>query len=222
MADISDVIRADGAHILCWQARLGHLRRGADPASSPDLAATWDTVTTLIDVHTRAEEEICDPAIYGTGRQGRTLTAQARDGRQDIRELIGDTGLQLPGSPRWWELASAALAAWALHFDDDEHGPPAGYRRRAGRGLREHLARRWRAFTEAVIRDQSYPAAPAQLPTCQLRLARPATPRLADPAFCPLACTCQSCTGRLDLLFRAQRLDDPGPATGNDGRGQAC
>jgi hypothetical protein len=201
MADISDVIRADDAHILCWQARLGQLHRGADPASCPDLAATWDTVTTLIDVHARAEEEICDPAIYGTGPQGRTLAAQARDGRQDICELIGDTGLQLPGSPRWWDLASAALAAWALHLDDDEHGPQAGYRRRADRGLREHLARQWRAFTEAVIRDQSYPAAPPQLPTCQLRLARPATPRLAHPAFCPLACTCQSCTGRLDLLF---------------------
>jgi hypothetical protein len=157
-------------------------------------------VTTLIDVHARAEEEICDPAIHGTGRQGRTLAAQTRDGRQDIRELIGDTGLQLAGSPPWWELASAALAAWALHVDDDENGPPADYRSRADRGLREHLAGWWRAFTEVVIRDQSYPAAPPQLPTCQLRLARPATPRLADPAFCPLACTCQDCTGRLDLL----------------------
>lgn len=73
MAEIGDVIRADGAHILCWQVRLGQLRRGAGPASGPDLAATWDTVTALIDLHARAEEEICDQAIYGTGRQGRSL-----------------------------------------------------------------------------------------------------------------------------------------------------
>lgn len=200
MADISDVIRIDGTHILCWQARLGQLRRGADLASGPSLAATWDTVTTLIDLHARAEEEICDPAIYRTRPRDRALAGQARDARQDIREIIGETSLQPPGSPRWWDLATTALAAWALHVDDDEHGRPADCRRRAGRELREHLAHEWRAFTEAVIRDQSYPAAPPRPFTCELRLARPATPRLADPAFCVLACTCQSCTDRLDQL----------------------
>ena len=79
MADISDVIKADGVHILCWQARLGQLHRGAGPASGPDLAATWDTVTALIDVHARAAEEICDPAIYGPslapGNDGRMRAA---------------------------------------------------------------------------------------------------------------------------------------------------
>ena len=211
MADISDVIRADGAHILCWQARLGQLHRGTGPASGPDLAATWDTVTALIDVHARAADEICAPAIYGPEPPGRTLAGQARDDHQDIREIIGETGLQFPGSPRWWQLATAALAAWALHFDDEEHGLSAGYRRRAGRGLREHLARQWRAFAEAVIRDQSYPAAPARLHTCQLRLARPATPRLAGPAFCALACTCQPCTKLLDLLsVRSAGTSQPG------------
>jgi hypothetical protein len=200
MADISDVIKADGAHILCWQARLGQLRRGADPPYGPDLAATWETVTTLIDLHGRAEEEICDQAIYGTEPQGRVLEGQARDAHRDIREIIGEADLQVPGSPRWWQLATTGLAAWALHFDDEAHGPLADYRYRAGRRLRKHLAHQWRAFTEAAIRDQSYPAAPPHVPTCQLRLARPGTPRLADPVFGPLACTCQSCTKRLDRL----------------------
>jgi hypothetical protein len=204
MVDISDVIRADGTHILCWQTRLGRLRRGAGPVSGPDLAATWDTVTALIDLHGRAEEEICDPVIYRAHLHGRILAAQARDARHDIRELIDETGLQPLGSPRWWDLATTALAAWALHADDDEHGRPADYRRRAERELREHLAHQWRAFTEAAIRDQSYPAAPPQPFTCELRLAYPATPRLADPAFGPLACTCQPCTDRLDQ-FSARR-----------------
>lgn len=197
MAEIGDVIRADGAHILCWQVRLGQLRRGAGPASGPDLAATWDTVTALIDLHARAEEEICDQAIYGTGRQGRSLARRARDTRRDIGEIFGEAGQQVIGSPHWWGLATAALAAWALYADDEEYGLPSEYRHRIGRGLREQLACQWRAFTEAAIRDRSYPAASPRLPTCQLRLARPATPRLAHPAFSPLACTCQACTDRL-------------------------
>lgn len=200
MADVCDVIRADGAHILCWQTRLGQLRRDPGSPAGPDLAVTWDTVTALIDLHGRAEEEICDPAIYRSHLHGRTLAGQARDAREDIRELIDETGLQPIGSPRWWDLATTALAAWALHADDDEHGRPADYRRLAGRELGQHLARQWRAFNEAAIRDQSYPDAPSQLFTCQLRLSFPATPRLADPAFGPLACTCRSCTDRLDQL----------------------
>ncbi len=125
-------------------------------------------------MHARAEEEICDPAIYGAGPRGKTLAGQAKDAHQDIREIIGETGLQLPGSPRWWHLATTALAAWARHADDDEHGPPAACRRRAGRGLREHLARQWRAFTEAAIRDQSISE---PVIACRDRAAWPLLPR---------------------------------------------
>ena len=82
MADICDVIRADGTHILCWQTRLGQLRRGPGSPAGPDLAVTWDTVTALIDLHGRAEEEICDPAIYRPHLHGRILAGQARDYRR--------------------------------------------------------------------------------------------------------------------------------------------
>lgn len=206
MAEIGDVIRADGAHIMCWQARLGQLHRGGASASGPDLAAAWDTVTALINLHARAEEEICDQAVYGTGSQGRFLAQRARDIRRDIGEIIGEAGQQATGSPHWWGLATAALAAWALHADDEEYGLPSEYRHRVGRGLRERLARQWRAFTEAAIRDQSYPAVSPRLPTCQLRLARPATPRLAHPAFSPLACTCQACTDQLGRAMNRKSL----------------
>jgi len=108
--------------------------------------------------------------------------------------------LQPPGSPLWWQLAQAVLVAWATQVDEEDHGPIAEYRRRADRQLRKQLAFQWRAFTEAQIRDR-YLQAPPQIPTCQLRQderAPPDVPRLADPAFGPLACTCQACTDQLD------------------------
>jgi hypothetical protein len=107
--------------------------------------------------------------------------------------MTGETRLHPPGTTSWWCLATMTLAAWSRQSDYEEHGPPAQYRRRADPALRQQPGRQWRAFSEACVRDRSYPDAPSQLPTCQLRLARPATPRLADPAFCPLACTCQAC-----------------------------
>jgi anti-anti-sigma regulatory factor len=198
MADIIDLGGASRLHILRWQAQLGQLRRQrCDPASRPELGATWDTLASLIDLHMRAEDEICGPAIYGRTAEGMALAREAEDAHEDIREMIHETSLHPPGSPQWWHLATTTLSAWARQCDHEEHGPPAGYRRRADPALRRELGRRWRAFREACIRDQSYPDAPSQLPTCQLRQARPATPRLADPAFSPLACTCRACTQAL-------------------------
>lgn len=202
-ADITSLIWASHQHILCWQARLGQLRQRGGQAPGPGLAATWDTAASLIDLHMRAEDEICGPALYGTGSRGRALARQNEAAHAGIREMIGETSLQPLGSARWWELATLTLAAWARHCDDEKHGPTAECRRRASPALRGQLARQWRAFREARIRDQAYPDAPSELAICQLRRFRPATPHLADPAFSPLACTCQACTDRLDRAFRA-------------------
>jgi anti-anti-sigma factor len=202
MADITDLVGASRLHILRWQARLGQLRRqrGA-PAPGPEAAAAWDTAARLIDLHMHAGDEICGPAIYDRTPSGRALARSIQDAHDDIRDLLRETGLKLPGSPRWWDLVTAALSAWARQVDYEEHGPAADCRRRADPWLRAQLAHQWRAFREALIRDQ-YPDAPPELPTCQLRRARPATPRLADPAFSPLACTCPDCTERLASIPR--------------------
>lgn len=192
MTGITALIQASCLHILRWQARLGELCRRSGPAPGPELAAVWDTVASLIDLHMAAGDEICGPAVYDPAPKGRALARAARAAHDDIRELIGETSLAPPGSPQWQDLAAATLATWARQLDEEEHGPAGDCLRSAGPALRDQLARRWRAFREARIRDQ-YPDAPPQLPTCQLRLARPAPPRLADPAFSPLACTCQAC-----------------------------
>jgi hypothetical protein len=202
MADIIDLIQASHLHILRWQARLGQLRRqrGA-PAPGSEAATAWDTAACLIDLHMHADDEICGPAIYDPTPPGRALARLSQDAHDSIREILRETGLQPLGSPRWWDLATTALSAWVRQLDYEEHGPPADWRRRADPVLRARLARQWRAFREAFIRDQ-YPDAPPQLPTCQLRRARPATPRLADPAFSPLACTCPDCTENLVSIPR--------------------
>lgn len=157
-------------------------------------------------LHMAAEDEICGPAIYGPAPQGRALGRELKDAHEDIREIFRETSLQPPGSPLWWRLATAALYGWARQLDREEYALPASYRRRADSPLRGQLAGQWRAFNEACIRDlDPYLDAPPQLPTCQLRLGRPATPRLASPAFSPLACTCQACTGRLGQASRPSR-----------------
>lgn len=199
MCDIIDLIEADQLHIMHWAARLGELgRQDSGQESGPALARTWQTVAWLIELHMRADEEICAPAVLLSDARGRVLAREIRDAREDIREIIRETSLQPPGSPAWWDLARTALAGWAVQLDVEAHGLLAERRRRTDPALRERLAGQWRAFTEGHVRDR-YPQAPRDIPTHRLRQDShaPATvPRLADPAFGPLACTCRPAPAR--------------------------
>jgi Hemerythrin HHE cation binding domain len=206
MADIIELILADRLQIMRWAARLGDLyRRDRGRDARAELTATWETLAALIDLHMRADDEICGPAVFGDGPDGRAMTRQVRGDHDDIREIIREISLRPPGSPSWWHLARTALSAWAAQIDQEEQGPLAECRRHADPALREQLALQWRAFADAHIRDQ-YPQAPAEIPTHRLRQdsrAPVTVPRLADPRFGPLACTCRACTRTLEwVLFR--------------------
>ena len=200
MRDIIDLIEVDHLHITRWAASLCELsRQDGDQEPGPVLVRTWQTLASLIELHMRADEEICGPAVLGTGERGRVLARETRAAHEDIREIIRETSLQPPGSLPWWHLARVALAAWAVQLDVEERGPLAECRRRADPALRERLVWQWRAFSEGQIRDQ-YPQAPPDIPTHRLRQDSdaPATvPQLADPAFGPLACTCRACNRTL-------------------------
>lgn len=201
IADIIELIAIEHLHIMCWQVRLGQLRRQPGIAGSGrGLAAAWDTLADLIDLHMAADDEVCAPAIYGTGPYGLALIRETRDAHECIREIIDETRPHSPGQALWWNLATAALAAWTQHMHWEVHGPPTDCRRRADPELRARLALQWRAFMDAQIRDR-HPQPLDHIPTCQLRQFWPAAgvPRLVDPAFAALACTCVSCTRELDL-----------------------
>jgi hypothetical protein len=190
MADIIDLIRADQLHIMLWQAELGDLRR----QGSGSLAGTWDTLAGLIELHLAAEDEIVlGPAVDA---------AAAVDAHEDIREIIRETRLQVPGSPLWWRLTTAVLVAWAEELGRQERGILAGLRR-SDPADRERLARQWRAFMEARIRDQ-IPHPRPQVATCQLRRTNSAAAlQVAALAFDPVYCTCAACDDILDRVFPA-------------------
>ena len=211
MAEIIELIAADHLHIMRWQVRLAELRhRRGEQGDAPALAVTWITLASLIDLHMAADEEVCGPAIYGTGPHGRDLAREARDAHSDIGEIIRATSQYPPGSALWWALVTAALAAWTRYLHREVYGPLADGRRRASPALRARLGRQWRAFMDGQIRDRYQDPSP-QVPTCQLRQTRPAAtaPRLADPAFAPLACVCPACTHELDPVSEVAR---PSPA----------
>ena len=89
MRDIIALVEANYLHITRWAARLGELSRldsGQQPI--PVLVRTWQTLTSLIELHIRADEEICGPAIFGPTERGRVLARETRAAHEDIREII--------------------------------------------------------------------------------------------------------------------------------------
>jgi hypothetical protein len=89
MRDIIDLIRADHLQTMHWAARLGELsRRDSGQESRPVLVTTWQTLASLIDLHMRADEEICGPAVFGTSAQAPVLVRQIKDAHEDIRECL--------------------------------------------------------------------------------------------------------------------------------------
>src|SRR5690348_8475991 len=65
MADINELILADHLQIMRWAGLLGDLsRRARGRDDRAELAATWETLVTLIDLHMRAEDEICGPTVF--------------------------------------------------------------------------------------------------------------------------------------------------------------
>ena len=70
MAEIVELIAADHLHIMRWQLRLAELRHRAEPSQTLALVTTWDTLSGLIGLHMAADEEVCAPAICGTGPAG--------------------------------------------------------------------------------------------------------------------------------------------------------
>ena len=157
MADISDVIRADGVHILCWQARLA--------GRHDSLAGT-----------TRPAARQCRT---GQPRRAGPRPGPGRHlGHRDHADRVARA--RRGGGPRPGHL---------------RRPPPGQVPGRAGQGRspghpRDHRRNRPAAFRFAAVVGAG-----------RLRLARPATPRLADPAFGALACTCQPCTDQLDRLY---------------------
>ena len=64
--------------------------------SGPDwiVAHAWQRLSGLLEVHVRAEEEICYLPMFGSGSQAIKRIRDAVSDHDDIREAVGEASLQ--------------------------------------------------------------------------------------------------------------------------------
>jgi Hemerythrin HHE cation binding domain len=148
--DVIELITADHRRIC----RLRNALCDAVPYSDDHscgwvLAPLWQRTADLLEVHCRAEEEICYLSMFGSGPQAAERRRQAIADHDDILEAVGEASLHCVGSALWWRAVKVALTVGAEHVDREERGVLADWQLRSPMNRRRELGRQWSAFIAA-------------------------------------------------------------------------
>ena len=147
ISEIGELIAAEHARILRLFRALDDLaRRGDSAVARLALSQVWARLASLLEVHTRAEEEICFPLVFGSGASTSDLVKTATADHDDIREAVAEARLLEAGSARWWQLISAIHTGCAEHFASEEQGPLTQLCRSLPSATSKVLVRQWAAF----------------------------------------------------------------------------
>ncbi len=121
----------------------------ADPGA---LAAVWDRLRNLLEVHADAEEELFYPHLLkvGTGAGGKDSVADEvadviKDHNQ-IRDAIAEVAGAEVGGKAWWQAVGKVNEANSDHMGEEEREDLTDFRRHASLQLRHDIAVAFAAF----------------------------------------------------------------------------
>jgi hypothetical protein len=146
--DITELILDDHRE----QRRLFAILEEVDSADTGVLAEIWSRLSTFLEVHAAAEEEIFYPQLLRVGqRAGRTAVAEdetldAISDHNDIRDAIAGVTPHSPGTDGWYAAVAAVNLANGDHMAEEEREGLTDFRRGAGLELRHELAVTFAAF----------------------------------------------------------------------------
>lgn len=127
------------------------MRRLGDSGPAWMPGHVWQRLADLLQVHARAEEEICYLPMFACSPPA-TWRA-AIDDHDDIREVISEASLHRAGSASWWRVVHAVIAASITHLDREERGILAHCLPGLTMSRRRELGRQWLSFIAAWTLD---------------------------------------------------------------------
>jgi Hemerythrin HHE cation binding domain len=134
------------------QRRFFAILEQIDPADAGTLEAIWARLSTFLEVHAAAEEEIFYPELLrvgiGAGRAAgvEAETLDAIHDHNDIRDAIAAVAGHQVGSGGWFAAVATVNVANGDHMAEEEREGLTDFRRRAGLQLRHTLAVAFVAF----------------------------------------------------------------------------
>lgn len=152
-ADITALILDDHDAFRRGFAALDALQGpDVDPEGLPDrLAAIWQPLADLLDVHAVAEEQIFYPVLLRKGDDGDAVdeTLDAVGDHNDIRDAAHAVARHEPGSAAWWEAVNRTREANTHHMGEEEDEAMPDFRRNTTQDQRVALGRQFAEFKAA-------------------------------------------------------------------------
>ena len=111
-----------------------------DPAG---LAAVWERLTILLEVHAKAEELFFYPRLLEVGTGGGDAESETKDAIKDhneIRDAIAEAAKHEVGSEGWWNAVREADEANSDHMAEEEREDLVDFRRHADLQTRHEIA----------------------------------------------------------------------------------
>lgn len=149
--DITDVILNDHHD----QRRMFAILEEMRGESAEDLAAVWQRLHILLEVHAKAEEELFYPELLalGKGEGGKDSaedeTTDAIHDHNEIRDALADVGKHTAGSDGWWSAVAKVNEVNSEHMGEEEREGLTDFRLHADLDLRHKLAVSFYAFEAA-------------------------------------------------------------------------
>jgi hypothetical protein len=134
------------------QRRLFSIIDQVDDGDVKSLAAIWDRLSTFLEVHAEAEEELFYPTLLkvGDGAGGKDSAAsETKDAIKDhneIRDAVAAVAGHPVGSAAWRKAVADANEANGDHMDEEEREGLTDFRRQASLQVRHELAVRFITF----------------------------------------------------------------------------
>jgi Hemerythrin HHE cation binding domain len=134
------------------QRRLFAILEQIPDKELPALAAVWRRLSTFLEVHAKAEEDLFYPALLevGHGAGGReSAAAETRHAIKDHNEIRAAVAAVAPhpvGSPEWRAAVAKANDANSDHMGEEEREGLTDFRLTASVEARHDLAVRFAAF----------------------------------------------------------------------------
>jgi hypothetical protein len=134
------------------QRRLFAILEQVGRADTATLSAVWERLSTFLELHAAAEEEIFYPELLQVGvGAGRTdsvedETLDAIHDHNDIRDTIAAVAGHEVGSDEWYAAVAAVNLANSDHMAEEEREGLTDFRRLARLQLRHDLAVAFAAF----------------------------------------------------------------------------
>lgn len=151
--DITQLILDDHAE----QRRLFAILEQIPDSDTDALEAVWGRLSTFLEVHAKAEEDIFYPALLEVGegaggkKSAKDETIHALKDHNEIRDAIAAVAKRDVGTVKWREAVAKANDANSDHMGEEEREGLTDFRETAPLDMRHDLAIRFAAFSATHI-----------------------------------------------------------------------